>query len=445
MQGLGDRYETTSSTSLSISISSKSLTVGTGLNYSPGQETIIAYDGSNFMTGTVTSYNSGSGALVANVSTIVGGPGPYSSWTVNLGGAAGPTGSQGTTGTQGVQGVQGVQGITGAQGIQGVQGATGTQGTQGVQGIQGTQGITGAQGTQGITGTQGAQGTTGTQGTTGSQGAQGNTGSQGTTGAQGTTGTQGIQGIVGTQGTQGVQGTTGTQGTQGIQGVQGIQGITGPSTTINATNNTTTTALYPVMVGAAGSNQTANVTTSGFLFNAAANVLTLGGTAAAGSAVLIVAGNIQTSTANATANIGNASNYFNRLFAQATTALYADLAEMYVSDADYSPGTVVSFGGNQEVTLTQVSSDPRVAGVISTHPAHTMNSGLQGEFTVAVALTGRVPTSVTGSVSKGDMMISAGNGFAQSCATPIIGTVIGKALQDFDGISGVIEIVVGRM
>ena len=48
-------------------------------------------------------------------------------------------------------------------------------------------------------------------------------------------------------------------------------------------------------------------------------------------------------------------------------------------------------------------------------------------------------------VDKGDMMISAGNGAAQACATPEIGTVIGKALEHFDGESGVIEIVVGRL
>jgi len=106
---------------------------------------------------------------------------------------------------------------------------------------------------------------------------------------------------------------------------------------------------------------------------------------------------------------------------------------------------VVSFGGNKEVTLTQISSDQRVAGVISTNPAHTMNSGIQGEFTVAVALTGRVPTSVIGTVAKGDMMVSAGNGYAQASATPVMGTVIGKALENFSGESGIIEIVVGRM
>jgi hypothetical protein len=74
-----------------------------------------------------------------------------------------------------------------------------------------------------------------------------------------------------------------------------------------------------------------------------------------------------------------------------------------------------------------------------------MNSGLQAEHRAAVALTGRVPTLVIGPVAKGDMMISAGNGWAQACVTPAMGTVIGKALKNFDGDSGIIEIVVGRL
>jgi hypothetical protein len=52
---------------------------------------------------------------------------------------------------------------------------------------------------------------------------------------------------------------------------------------------------------------------------------------------------------------------------------------------------------------------------------------------------------VTGTVYKGSMMVSAGNGCAMACATPAMGTVIGKALENFTGESGVIEIVVGRM
>ena len=64
---------------------------------------------------------------------------------------------------------------------------------------------------------------------------------------------------------------------------------------------------------------------------------------------------------------------------------------------------------------------------------------------MAVALTGRVPTQVTGPVAKGDMMVSTADGRARAEENPILGTVIGKALEDFDGASGIIEIVVGRM
>jgi hypothetical protein len=127
----------------------------------------------------------------------------------------------------------------------------------------------------------------------------------------------------------------------------------------------------------------------------------------------------------------------------ATTARYADLAELYSADADYAPGTVLMFGGSQEVTLADTASDHRVAGVVSTNPAHLMNSALDCEYPVAIALTGRTPTRVIGLVRKGDLMVSAGNGAAMACATPVVGTVIGKALENFDGESGVIEVVVG--
>jgi hypothetical protein len=50
-----------------------------------------------------------------------------------------------------------------------------------------------------------------------------------------------------------------------------------------------------------------------------------------------------------------------------------------------------------------------------------------------------------GTVREGDMMVTAGNGHAQACATPAMGTVIGKAVEDFDGAAGTIEIVVGRI
>lgn len=79
----GDRYATTSVTSLSISLGTKTLTVETGLSYSPQQEIIIADGGNNHMHALVTSYDSGSGIMVVDVNKKTG-SGTYSSWTVNL-------------------------------------------------------------------------------------------------------------------------------------------------------------------------------------------------------------------------------------------------------------------------------------------------------------------------------------------------------------------------
>jgi filamentous hemagglutinin len=147
---------------------------------------------------------------------------------------------------------------------------------------------------------------------------------------------------------------------------------------------------------------------------------------------------------NAVGNIGQASNYFNTVFAQATSALYADLAEKYTADAEYVPGTVVVFGGDKEVTVTSTDADRAVAGVVSTNPSYIMNAGLEAEHVATVALTGRVPTRVTGTVHKGDLMVSAGYGLARAEQDPRVGTVIGKALENHEGTEGVIEVVVGR-
>ena len=154
---------------------------------------------------------------------------------------------------------------------------------------------------------------------------------------------------------------------------------------------------------------------------------------------------ITNGAANGVGNIGSSSTYFNTVFAKATSAQYADLAETYGADADYEPGTVVVFGGTQEVTISTAHADAAVAGVISTNPSYLMNSSLAADHRAIVALAGRVPTRVLGPVTKGAMMVSAGNGHAQACATPAMGTVIGKSLENFDGESGVIEIVVGRV
>ena len=125
-------------------------------------------------------------------------------------------------------------------------------------------------------------------------------------------------------------------------------------------------------------------------------------------------------------------------------ATYADLAEKYLADADYKPGTVLEFGGEKEVTIA-TDSTRRVAGVVTSNPAYTMNSSLEGDHVVTIALMGRVPCKVRGKIRKGDMMVASSDGFARPSTTPILGSVIGKALEDFDGIEGVIEVVVGRL
>lgn len=145
-----------------------------------------------------------------------------------------------------------------------------------------------------------------------------------------------------------------------------------------------------------------------------------------------------------TGDIGASGATFGTVWATATSAKYADLAENYQGDRFYNPGTVVMFGGVDEVTVADADTT-RVAGVVSTNPAHLMNGALQGSNVVPVAFTGRVPCQVIGPVAKGDIMVSAGFGYAKVNNTPQVGTIIGKALTDFPIASkGVIEVVVGR-
>ena len=188
-------------------------------------------------------------------------------------------------------------------------------------------------------------------------------------------------------------------------------------------------------VSAVGNITGGNITTSGTV---------TGGSGNFGTSTVSL-GNIVNNNSNGVGNIGSTSSYFNQVFATATTALYADLAEYYLADADYAPGTVVKFGGTAELTVADQDLDPMIAGVVSTNPAYAMNSGLVGDHVIAVALVGRAPCLVKGPVRRGQMMVSAGDGYARAELNPAMGTVIGKSLEDFDDESGEIEILVGRM
>jgi hypothetical protein len=226
-------------------------------------------------------------------------------------------------------------------------------------------------------------------------------------------------------------------------------GLTVGSTTIFAGNgDISTTGNITVSGGGSfgglSTNQiyqsSANVTVSGSYVNvaiASTNVASFSSTG------LTVSGSILPS-ANNSINIGSTSAWFSTFYGVSTQAKYADLAENYQADKTYMPGTVVMFGGDAEVTIASADTTA-VAGVVSTNPAHLMNGGLSGPNVAAVALIGRVPCMVIGPVAKGDIMVSAGFGYAKANNTPLAGTIIGKALQTvtFAG-KAVIEVVVGR-
>jgi len=152
-----------------------------------------------------------------------------------------------------------------------------------------------------------------------------------------------------------------------------------------------------------------------------------------------------------TYDIGSATKKYKDVYATlfrgtATESYYADLAENYLADAEYAPGTVIEFGGDAEVTQSTEHSTHRVAGVVSTNPAHLMNSHCEGDNVVAVALQGRVPCNVIGKVAKGDMLVASNiPGYAIVNNTPAVGSVIGKALGNkLDGERGTVEVVVGK-
>ena len=224
------------------------------------------------------------------------------------------------------------------------------------------------------------------------------------------------------------------------------------ATTLSATGNVNAANAY--LTGrflAIGNVTGGNVTSAGLIVTTGnvtgGNVVSTGAVNAGGTitgSIVSASGNVQGGNLRTAGLISAGGTVTGTSFVGvATSAQYADLAENYTADSDYEPGTVVEFGGSAEVTVAPDESK-RIAGIVSTQPAHLMNSHLTSKHVVAVALIGRVPCKVRGTIRKGDMLVSAGGGFARAMEYPRVGTIIGKALQDSTG-EGVIEVVVGRL
>ena len=220
-----------------------------------------------------------------------------------------------------------------------------------------------------------------------------------------------------------------------------VTGTAGSATNVDVRARNSDVAVHYITFATAVSGSQRINTDTGLTFVPSTNELT-------------VLGNIVPGANNPTdsgSNLGSATNKWNTVYATvfngtATQAQYADLAENYLGDAFYEPGTVLVFGGNQEVTTTVVKGDRAVAGVVTTHPAHLMNSTLQGDYVTGIALQGRVPTKVIGKVNKGDIIVSSAiPGYGIVDNDPKVGSIIGKAVgvKTDDG-RGVVEVVVGR-
>ena len=190
------------------------------------------------------------------------------------------------------------------------------------------------------------------------------------------------------------------------------------------------------VAGANVSGTVSSATTAGTVTTAAQPNITSVGTLTSLTTTIISTG------ANSTA--GTITGNWSLSAGSQLRATYADLAEYYAGDANIEPGTVVEFGGDQEVHLCNSYMSKLVAGIVTTNPAYIMNTDINCEYPIAIALQGRIPAKVIGPVHRGDMMVSANNGYAISCNSPLMGTVLGKALTDFNGETGVIEIMVGR-
>jgi len=110
----------------------------------------------------------------------------------------------------------------------------------------------------------------------------------------------------------------------------------------------------------------------------------------------------------------------------------------------------VEFGGSSEITITTSSHSTTVAGIISTNPSYLMNSTIACEVNaLEVALVGRVPCQVVGTIRKGDRLVSGTiPGVAQALNMNLYepGCIVGKALEDYNSNTpGVIEVAVGRI
>jgi hypothetical protein len=228
----------------------------------------------------------------------------------------------------------------------------------------------------------------------------------------------------------------------------------GVTTTALSIDGATSVVNIPTSASVTGNVTGGNIVTAGSITDGTLSIssgnITAGVNATFTNTLTINSGDTTTAIinggTNGVGNIGASGQGFNTIFALATSAQYADMAERFHADAEYSAGTVVELGGINEVTVCNTELSDKVFGVVSEQPAYLMNGGAGTNAThPPIAMSGRVPVNVMGFITKGDRLVSAGNGLARAATSEeaTAFNVLGRALESkTDENIGTVEAIV---
>ena len=234
---------------------------------------------------------------------------------------------------------------------------------------------------------------------------------------------------------------SGTTTVSGALTVTGDLTINGTTTTNSSTNTTIADNLIELNSGISSSgNDIGFIFERGstgnnacFIFDESEDKFTLGLT-----------------TSTAADKSGGITVTAGTLVATCSAAQYSDVAERYHSDSAYNPGTIVQLGGVNEITQTAEELSEDVFGVVSSNDtaAFMMNdrTGYSDSTHPFVAMTGRVPTNVVGTVTKGARLVTSSTPGYARMAQPGEATafnVVGRALESktTEGMGQVLAVV----